>query len=112
VRCAAIHGDRTQGQRSAAIEGFRSGRYTALVATDIAARGLDIDGIGHVVNYDLPDSPEAYLHRVGRTGRADAAGTALTLVGLEELGDLRTIERSLNIRFSDARTSAASPARA
>ena len=106
VRCAAIHGDRTQGQRSAAIEGFRSGRYTALVATDIAARGLDIDGIGHVVNYDLPDSPEAYLHRVGRTGRADAAGTALTLVGLEELGDLRTIERSLNIRFSDARTSA------
>jgi ATP-dependent RNA helicase RhlE len=106
VRCAALHGDRTQGQRSAAIEGFRSGRYTALVATDIAARGLDIDGIGHVVNYDLPDSPDSYLHRVGRTGRADAVGTALTLVGVEELGALRTIEQSLNIRFSDTRASA------
>jgi ATP-dependent RNA helicase RhlE len=106
VRCAAIHGDRTQGQRSAAIEGFRSGRYTALVATDIAARGLDIDGIGYVINYDLPDSPDSYLHRVGRTGRADAVGTALTLVGVEELGALRTIEQSLNIRFSDTRATA------
>jgi ATP-dependent RNA helicase DeaD len=72
------------------------------VATDIAARGLDIDGIGHVVNYDLPDSPDSYLHRVGRTGRAAAVGTALTLVGVEELDALRTIERSLNIRFSEA----------
>lgn len=103
VRCAALHGDRTQGQRSAAIEGFRSGRYTTLVATDIAARGLDIDGIGHVVNYDLPDGPDAYIHRVGRTGRADAVGTALTLVGVEELGALRTIGRSLNITFSETR---------
>jgi ATP-dependent RNA helicase RhlE len=106
VRAVAIHGDRTQSQRSAAIEGFRSGRYTALVATDIAARGLDIDGIEHVVNYDLPDSPDSYIHRVGRTGRADAVGTALTLVGVEELGALRTIERSLNIRLSDSRTTA------
>jgi ATP-dependent RNA helicase RhlE len=109
VRCVAIHGNRTQGQRSAAIEGFRSGRYTALVATDIAARGLDIDGIGHVVNYDLPDSPDSYLHRVGRTGRAAAVGTALTLVGVEELDALRSIERSLNIRFSE--TGAPSPDR-
>ena len=68
VRAAAIHGDRTQEQRMAAVEGFRGGRHKVLVATDIAARGLDIEGITHVVNYEVPTSPEAYVHRVGRHG--------------------------------------------
>ena len=104
VRCAAIHGDRTQGQRTVAIEGFRAGRYTTLVATDIAARGLDIDGIRHVVNYDLPDGPDSYLHRVGRTGRADAAGTALTLIAAEEVRALRAIEQSLNIQLRESQS--------
>ena len=102
VRCAAIHGDLTQGQRTEAIEGFRSGRFTTLVATDIAARGLDIDGISHVVNYDLPDSADSYIHRVGRTARAETTGIALTLVAVEEQDALRTIERSLKIRLQDA----------
>jgi ATP-dependent RNA helicase RhlE len=104
VRCAAIHGDRTQGQRTVAIEGFRAGRFTTLVATDIAARGLDIDGINHVVNYDLPDGPDSYLHRVGRTGRMDAVGTALTLIAAEEVRALRAIERSLNIQLRDSQS--------
>jgi ATP-dependent RNA helicase RhlE len=100
VRCAALHADRTQGQRTAAVEGFRAGRYAALVATDLASRGLDIEGIGHVINYELPDSADAYVHRIGRTGRAEAAGTALTLIAGEDLGALRALERSLNIRFA------------
>ena len=68
IKCAALHADRTQEQRRAAVEGFRGGRYKVLVATDIAARGLDIDGIHTVINYEVPDSPDAYVHRVGRTG--------------------------------------------
>ena len=84
IRCTALHADRTQEQRRAAVEGFRGGKYTVLVATDIAARGLDIDGIHTVINYEVPDSPEAYVHRVGRTGRADEAGQAITLVAPEE----------------------------
>jgi ATP-dependent RNA helicase RhlE len=75
----------------AAVEGFRSGRHRVLVATDIAARGLDIDGITHVVNYDVPHTPEAYVHRVGRTGRALATGTAVTLVSPGEERALRAI---------------------
>jgi ATP-dependent RNA helicase RhlE len=104
VRCVTVHGDRTQGQRTAAIEGFRAGRYTTLVATDLAARGLDISGVGHVINYDLPDSPDAYVHRVGRTGRADAEGTALTLIAADEVAGLRVIEQSLNIKVSQCPT--------
>jgi ATP-dependent RNA helicase RhlE len=100
VRCAAIHGDRTQDQRTLAMEGFRSGRVSTLVATDIAARGLDIDAIGHVVNYDVPDSADGYVHRVGRTARAETAGTALTLVAPEEEDTLRAIEGALGIRWS------------
>ncbi len=100
VRCAALHGDRTQSQRTAAVEGFRAGRFAALVATDVAARGLDIEGIGHVVNYEVPDNGDAYLHRVGRTGRAEASGTALTLVSSQDVGALRALERSLNIRLA------------
>ena len=94
IRAAALHADRTQQQRSAAIEGFRGGQYHVLVATDVAARGLDIDGITHVVNYEVPTSRETYVHRVGRTGRAAATGTALTLVAPEELRALQALQRS------------------
>ncbi len=99
VRAAAIHGDRTQEQRMAAVEGFRGGRHKVLVATDIAARGLDIDGITHVVNYEVPTSPEAYVHRVGRTGRDLTAGTALTLVAPEEQRALRALEKSVGVQL-------------
>jgi ATP-dependent RNA helicase RhlE len=99
VRAAALHGDRSQEQRMAAVEGFRSGRHRVLVATDIAARGLDIDGITHVVNYEVPSSPEAYVHRVGRTGRDLALGTALTLVSPEELRALRALEKSVGVQL-------------
>ena len=74
IRSAALHADRTQQQRMSAVEGFRTGAYPVLVATDVAARGLDIDGIAHVVNFEVPDTPEAYVHRVGRTGRAESTG--------------------------------------
>jgi ATP-dependent RNA helicase RhlE len=99
VRAAAIHGDRTQEQRMAAVEGFRSGRHKVLVATDIAARGLDIDGITHVINYEVPTSPEAYVHRVGRTGRDLTTGTALTLVAPEEERALRALEKSVGVQL-------------
>jgi ATP-dependent RNA helicase RhlE len=97
VRCAALHADRTQSQRLAAVAGFRAGRYQALIATDVAARGLDIEGVAHVVNYDIPDTADAYVHRVGRTGRADASGTAVTLIDPQDVEALRHLERSLNI---------------
>ena len=99
MRAAALHGDRSQGERTAAVEGFRSGRFRVLVATDIAARGLDIDGITHVINFEVPDSTEAYVHRVGRTGRDRATGTALTLVAPEELRALRALEKSVGVEF-------------
>jgi ATP-dependent RNA helicase RhlE len=94
IRAAALHADRTQQQRSAAVEGFRGGQYHVLVATDVAARGLDIDGITHVVNFEVPTSREMYVHRVGRTGRAAATGTALTLVSPEESRALEALQRS------------------
>lgn len=97
IRCAALHADRTQRERTAAVEGFRAGRFAALVATDIAARGLDIEGIGHVINYEVPDSPDTYVHRVGRTGRAEASGVALTLLAPEEARAFQALERALNI---------------
>jgi ATP-dependent RNA helicase RhlE len=99
VPAAALHGDRSQEQRMAAVEGFRSGRHKVLVATDIAARGLDIDGITHVVNYEVPSTPEAYVHRVGRTGRDLSAGTALTLVAPEEIRALRALEKSVGVQL-------------
>jgi ATP-dependent RNA helicase RhlE len=99
IRAAALHADRTQQQRQAAVEGFRVGTYPVLVATDVAARGLDIDGIAHVVNFEVPDTPEAYVHRVGRTGRADATGTALTLVAPEELRALRALEKAVGVQL-------------
>jgi ATP-dependent RNA helicase RhlE len=94
IRAAALHADRTQQQRTEAVEGFRGGRFHVLVATDVAARGLDIDGITHVVNFEVPSSRETYVHRVGRTGRAAATGTALTLVAPEELRALEALRRS------------------
>jgi ATP-dependent RNA helicase RhlE len=94
IRAVALHADRTQQQRSAAVEGFRGGQYHVLVATDVAARGLDIDGITHVVNFEVPSSREMYVHRVGRTGRAAMTGTALTLVAPEETRALEALQRS------------------
>jgi ATP-dependent RNA helicase RhlE len=99
LKAAALHADRTQAQRTQAVEGFRSGRYRVLVATDVAARGLDIDGITHVVNYEVPSNRETYVHRVGRTGRADATGTALTLVAPEEVRALQALQRSFGIEM-------------
>ena len=99
IRSAALHADRTQKDRLSAVEGFKSGRIRVLVATDIAARGLDIDGITHVVNYEVPTSRETYVHRVGRTGRAAATGTALTLVAPEELRALEALQRSFGAEF-------------
>jgi ATP-dependent RNA helicase RhlE len=99
IRSAALHADRTQQQRMSAVEGFRTGRFPVLVATDVAARGLDIDGIAHVVNFEVPDTPEAYVHRVGRTGRAEATGSALTLVAPEEVGALRALEKAVGVQL-------------
>jgi ATP-dependent RNA helicase RhlE len=99
IRTAALHADRTQQQRQAAVEGFRTGAYPVLVATDVAARGLDIDGIAHVVNFEVPDTPEAYVHRVGRTGRAESTGSALTLVAPEELRALKALEKAVGVHL-------------
>jgi ATP-dependent RNA helicase RhlE len=99
IRAAALHADRTQQQRMAAVEGFRTGTYPVLVATDVAARGLDIEGIAHVVNFEVPDSPEAYVHRVGRTGRSEATGSALTLVAPEEVRALRALEKAVGVQL-------------
>jgi ATP-dependent RNA helicase RhlE len=99
IRCVALHADRTQEQRRAAVEGFRGGKYKVLVATDIAARGLDIDGIHTVINYEVPDSADAYVHRVGRTGRANEAGQAITLVSPEERYALALLEKSVGVRL-------------
>ena len=97
MKCTALHADRTQDQRRVAVEGFRGGRYKVLVATDIAARGLDIDGIHTVINYELPDSAETYVHRVGRTGRADEVGQAITLVTPAERHLWTSLENSIGV---------------
>ena len=96
---AAIHGNKSQGARSRALAGFKSGELRVLVATDIAARGLDIDQLPHVVNYELPNVPEDYVHRIGRTGRAGNEGEAMSLVCVDEHKLLRDIERLLNSRI-------------
>jgi ATP-dependent RNA helicase RhlE len=94
-KAQAIHGDRSQQQRQKAIDGFRKGRFNVLVATDVAARGLDVQGITHVVNYDIPQSPDDYIHRIGRTARASAEGDAITFVSPDDCVALGDIERSL-----------------
>ena len=103
VKAARIHGDRTQAQRTQALDGFRRGRYQVLVATDVAARGLDIDALSHVINFDLPGSTEDYIHRVGRTARARATGDALTFVAPDEESSWRSIERVLKSKPSRIR---------
>jgi ATP-dependent RNA helicase RhlE len=100
IRAAALHADRTQLERQRAVEGFRAGTIPVLVATDIAARGLDIDGISVVVNFEVPDTHETYVHRVGRTGRAGAAGHAITLVSPEEMRHWRTVEATLELQLA------------
>ena len=97
VKTAAIHGDRSQNQRNQALRGFQDGYYRVLVATDVAARGIHVDGISHVVNYDLPQVAEDFIHRVGRTGRAGASGTASTFATRSERGTVAQIKRTLAI---------------
>jgi ATP-dependent RNA helicase RhlE len=94
-----IHGNRSQAQRTEALAGFKDGKYRVLVATDIAARGIDIEALGHVVNFDVPKVPEDYIHRVGRTARAEAVGDAFTFVAPDEEGVLRGIERVIGKRL-------------
>jgi ATP-dependent RNA helicase RhlE len=99
IKAERIHGNRSQPQRTEALAGFKSGKYRVLVATDIAARGIDVEALGHVVNFDVPTAAEDYIHRVGRTARAEATGDAFTLVSPEEEGELRSIERALGKRL-------------
>jgi ATP-dependent RNA helicase RhlE len=99
VKAERIHGNRSQSQRTEALAGFKSGKYRVLVATDIAARGIDIEALGHVVNFDVPMAPEDYIHRVGRTARAEATGDAFTFVSPEEEGELKRIERVVGRRL-------------
>jgi ATP-dependent RNA helicase RhlE len=88
-----IHGDRSQSQREAALKSFKAGHTNVLVATDVAARGIDIDSVSHVINYDIPEAPEDYVHRIGRTGRAGNRGRAITLFTIAEEHSMRAIER-------------------
>ena len=94
-----IHGDRSQSQRTAALKGFQNGKHRVLVATDVAARGIDVQDIAHVVNYDLPNASDDFVHRIGRTGRAGAKGVATTFVMPQEKSDARKLERELKIKF-------------
>jgi ATP-dependent RNA helicase RhlE len=99
LKVERIHGNRSQAQRTQALAGFKSGKYRVLVATDIAARGIDVTALGHVINFDVPAAAEDYIHRVGRTARAEATGTAFSLVSPEEEESLRSIERALDKRL-------------
>jgi ATP-dependent RNA helicase RhlE len=94
IEASAIHGNKSQPQRERAIAAFKTGEVRVLIATDIAARGIDIPGVSHVVNFDLPDVPEQYVHRIGRTARAGADGIAIAFCDHEERGNLRDIERT------------------
>lgn len=99
LRAVAMHGDRTQNQRNQALAGFRDGRYRVLVATDVAARGIHVDSVAHVVNYDLPQAPLDFIHRVGRTGRAGQRGSASTFSLKSERSEIRRIERECKVRL-------------
>ncbi len=99
VNSIAIHSDRSQGQREQALKGFKAGKYQVMVATDIAARGIDVEGLTHVINFDVPAYPEDYIHRIGRTGRAEATGDAITFVSRDEAEHLTKIEKFINRRF-------------
>lgn len=99
IKSVAIHSNRTQAQRQRALAGFKQGHFRVLVATDVAARGIDVDGISHVVNYDIPSFPEDYIHRIGRTGRAAATGDAITFVGRDEIKHLKKLEHFTSRRY-------------
>jgi ATP-dependent RNA helicase RhlE len=99
TRAVAMHGNRTQNQRNQALAGFRDGRYRVLVATDVAARGIHVDSVAHVVNYDLPQAPQDFIHRVGRTGRAGQRGSASTFTSRSEWGEIKRIERECRVRL-------------
>lgn len=99
IEAERIHGNRSQPQRTAALAGFKSGRFRVLVATDIAARGIDVDALGHVVNFDVPLAPEDYVHRIGRTGRMEATGEAFTFVSPQEENEIRRIEKEVGKRL-------------
>jgi ATP-dependent RNA helicase RhlE len=102
---AMIHGNRSQSQRNAALAGFQQGRYRILVATDVASRGIHVQDIAHVINYDLPDGAETFIHRAGRTGRAGLSGVATTLFGREQRSELMQLERTLGIQMERVRES-------
>jgi ATP-dependent RNA helicase RhlE len=112
INAERIHGNRSQGQRTAALAGFKSGRYPVLVATDIAARGIDVPNISHVVNYELPNEPESYVHRIGRTARAGAEGAALSFCDHSERPYLQAIERLMRstVTVGEHRLAIAAPA--
>src|SRR5687768_12722053 len=99
INVARIHGNRSQMQRTEALAGFKGGKYRILVATDIAARGIDVEALSHVVNFDVPNIPDDYIHRVGRTARAEMTGDAITFVAPDEENDLRAIERAIGKRL-------------
>src|SRR6186713_2471045 len=100
---AVLHANRSQNQRIEALAGFKSGKYEVMVATDIAARGIDVAGVSHVINYDVPEKPEDYVHRIGRTGRAQAVGDAFTLVTPENANDIRDIQRFIGAKIPELR---------
>jgi len=99
VESIAMHSGRTQGQRERAMDGFKRGKYQVMVATDIAARGIDVEGISHVINFDVPAYAEDYIHRIGRTGRATATGDAITFVAPDEEQNFRQIEKFIGREF-------------
>lgn len=101
IKAEAIHSDRSMRQRMRALAGFKRGDYQVMVATDIAARGINVEGISHVFNFDVPGYAEDYVHRIGRTGRAEATGDAITFVSQDEIGDIRKIERFIDRTFED-----------
>jgi ATP-dependent RNA helicase RhlE len=99
ISTARIHGNRSQSQRTLALAGFKEGKHRVLVATDIVARGIDVEDLSHVINFDVPADPDSYIHRVGRTARADATGDAFTFVSPDEDRELQDIERALGKRL-------------
>ena len=101
MRVKALHGDMSQGQRDGVMIAFKSGRERLLVATDVAARGLDLTGVSHVINYDVPNSPDVYVHRIGRTGRAGESGRAMTLITPKQRRELEAIERNAKIEIEE-----------
>ena len=109
IHAAMIHGDRSQSQRTAALTGFQQGRYRVLVATDLASRGIHVQDIAHVINYDLPEVAENFIHRVGRTGRAGRHGVASTLFVKDQRTELFQLERTLGIRMERMRADGAVP---